>query len=97
MITSNNQRSKSSDKVPANPVPSFPSKENSNEIKWHVPPIKDEVIDLCIDGTAIKSDYLEKEKNISLNKKHWRKVTLKEKSTVSQLKKSVKVLFPSKY
>ena len=70
MVTSKNQRSKISDETPANPVPSFPSKENSNEIKEHVPPIKDEVIDLCIDGTAIKSDYSEKEKIISLKKKH---------------------------
>ena len=73
IITSNNQRNKSSDKTAGNLVPTFPSKENSNDIKEHVPPIKDDVIDFCIDGTAIKSDNTEKEKQlkekISLNKK----------------------------
>ena len=48
--------------TPENPVPNFPSKENSNYIKEHVPPIKDHVTDFCIDGTATKSDNTEKEK-----------------------------------
>ena len=60
--SSNNQRNKSSDKTPENLVPTSPSKENSNDIKEHVPPIKDDVNDFCIDGTAIKSDNTEKEK-----------------------------------
>ena len=101
LITSNNQRNKSPEKTPENPGPNFPSKENSNNIKEHVPRIKDDVTDFCIDDTATKSDNTEKEKRfekkISLNKKHSRKATLKEKSTVLQLKKRVKLLFPSQY
>ena len=62
IITSNDQRNKSSEKTLENSVPNFPSKENSNDIKEHVPLIKDDVTDVCIDGTAIKSDDTEKEK-----------------------------------
>ena len=101
IITSNDQRNKSSEKTLENSVPNFPSKENSNDIKEHVPLIKDDVTDFCIDGTAIKSDDTEKQKQfkkkISLNKKHWRKATLQEKSTLLQLTKRVKLLFPSQY
>ena len=101
IITSNNQKNKSWEEAPENPVPSFPLKENSNDIKRHVPPIKDDVTDFGIDGTAIESDNTEKEKQlekkISLNKKHWRKATLKKKNTVLQLKKRVKLIFPSQY
>ena len=61
VFTSNNQRNKSSEKI-RKPVPNFLSKENSNFIKEHVPPIKDDVTDFCIDGTATKSDNTEKEK-----------------------------------
>ena len=61
-ITSNNQRNKSSEKTPENPAPNFPSKDNSNDIKEQVPPIKDDATDFCIDGTAIKSDNTEKQK-----------------------------------
>ena len=61
IITSNNQRNKSSEKIPENPVPNFPSKDNSNNIKEQVPPKKDGITDFCIDGTAIKSDNTEKE------------------------------------
>ena len=56
IITGNNQRNKSSERTPENPVPNFPSEENSNDIKEHVPPIKDDVTDFCIDGTATKSE-----------------------------------------
>ena len=62
IITSNNQRNKSSEKTPENLVHNFPSKENSNDIKERVHPIKDDVTDFCIDGTAIKNDNTEKEK-----------------------------------
>ena len=61
IITSNNQRNKSSEKIPENSVPNFPSKDNSNNIKEQVPPKKDGITDFCIDGTAIKSDNTEKE------------------------------------
>ena len=61
IITSNNQRNKTSEKISENPVPNFPSKDNSNDIKEQVPPIKDNVTDFCIDGKAIKSDNTEKE------------------------------------
>ena len=60
IITSNNQRNKSSEKIPKNPIPNFPSKDNSNDIKEQVPPIKDDVTDFCVDGTAIKSDNVDK-------------------------------------
>ena len=50
----NNQRNKSSEKTPENSVPNFSSKENSNYIKEDVHPIKDDVTDFCIDGTATK-------------------------------------------
>ena len=94
---------KSSEKTPENLVPNFPSKQNSNDIKEHVPPITYDFTDFCVDGTAqlIKSDNTEKgnslKKEISLNKKQWRKGTLKEKSKVLQLRKRVKLLFPSQY
>ena len=52
----------SSEKTPENRVPNFPSKEYSNDIKEHIPPIKDDVTDFCIDDTAIKTDNTEKEK-----------------------------------
>ena len=101
IITSNNQRNKSSEKTPEYLVPNFPSKENSNYIKEHVPPIKDDVTDFCRDGTATKSDNTGKEKQfekkISINKKHWRIASLKERSTLLQLRKRVKLLFPSQY
>ena len=58
-ITSNNQGNKSSGKTLKSSVPTFSSKQNSNDIKEHVPPIKDDFIDFCIDGTAIKSDNTE--------------------------------------
>ena len=62
IITSNNQRNKSSEKTHENPVPNSPSKDNSNDIKEQLPPIKDDVTDFCIDSTAIKSDNTEKGK-----------------------------------
>ena len=62
ITTSNIQRNKSSEKTPENPLPNFPSKENSNFIKEYVPPIKVDVTDFCIDGTVTKSDNTEKEK-----------------------------------
>ena len=62
ITTSNSQRNKSSEKTPENPLPNFPSKENSNFIKEHVPLTKDDVTDFCIDGTVTKSDNTEKEK-----------------------------------
>ena len=72
-----------------------------NFIKEHVLPIKDDVTDFCIDGAANKSDNTEKEKQfekkVSLNKTHWQKAALKEKSTVLQLRKRAKLLFPSQY
>ena len=34
---------------------------------------------------------------ISLNEKYWRKAALKEKSTALQLRKKMKLLFPSQY
>ena len=61
IITSNNQRNKSSEKTSENLVPNFPSKTNSDHLKEHLPPIKDDVTDFCIDGTATKSDNTEKE------------------------------------
>ena len=76
IITSNNQRNKSSEKSPENLVPNFPSKENGNFIKEHVPPIKDDITDFCIDGTAIKSDNTEKEKQFE------KKDQFKQKNTV---------------
>ena len=52
-----------------------------------------------IDDTAIERDNTEKKnsfkKKISLNKKHWWKAALKEKSTVLQLTKRGKLFFPS--
>ena len=54
-----------------------------------------------VTNVITKSDNTEKEKQfakkISLNKKHWRKATLKEQSTVLQLRKRVKLLFPSQH
>ena len=101
IIANKNQRNKSSEKTPENLVPNFPSKENSNYMKEHVSPIKDDVTDFCIDGTATKSDNTEKEKQfekkISINKKHWRIASLKERSTLLQLRKRVKLLFTSQY
>ena len=94
IITSNNQKNKSWEEAPENPVPSFPLKENSNDIKKHVPPIKDDVTDFCIDGTAIEGNNTEKEKQlekkISLNKntggkQHWKKehgIATEEKSEI---------------
>ena len=96
IITSNNQRNKSSEKTPENPVPNFSSKENSNFIKENVPPIKDDVTDFCIDGTATKSNNTEKEKQFE-KKEHWQKAALKEKRTVLQLRKRAKLLFPNQY
>ena len=61
IITSNNQRNKSSEKTPENPVSNFSSNDDGKDIKEQVPPIKDDVTDFCIDGTAIKSDNTEKE------------------------------------
>ena len=99
IITNNNQRNKSSEKTPENPVLNFPSKKRS--IKEHVPPIKDDVTDFCIDGTATKSDNTEKEKQFE-KKDQFKQKTLaesstKKKSTVLQLRKRVKLLFPSQY
>ena len=68
IITCNNQRNKSPEKTPKNPDPNFPSKENSNNIKEHVPRIKDDVTDFCIDDTATKSDNTEKEKQFEKKK-----------------------------
>ena len=54
-----------------------------------------------VTNVITKSDNTEKEKQfakkISLNKKHWRKATLKEQSAVLQLRKRVKLLFPSQH
>ena len=102
IITSNDQRNESSEKTPKNLVPNFPSKEKSNFTKENVSPIKDDASNFCRDGTATKSDNTEKEKHfekkkISLNKKHWQKAALKEKRTVLQLRKRVKLLFLSQY
>ena len=80
IITSNNQRNKSSENTPENPVPNFPSKENSNFIKEIVPPIKDDVTDFCIDGTATKSNNTEKEKQFE-KKYQFKQKTLAESST----------------
>ena len=80
IITSNNQRNKSSEKSPENLVPNFPSKENGNFIKEHVPPIKDDITDFCIDGTAIKSDNTEKEKQFE-KKDQFKQKTLAESNT----------------
>ena len=80
IITSNNQRNKSSENTPENPVPNFPSKENSNFIKEIVPPIKDDVTDFCIDGTATKSDNTEKEKQFE-KKDQFKQKTLAESNT----------------
>ena len=41
-------------------VNTFTSKENDSDTKEHVLPIKGEVIDFCIDDTAIKNDTIEK-------------------------------------
>ena len=68
IITCNNQRNKSPEKTPKNLDPNFPSKENSNNIKEHVPRIKDDVTDFCIDDTATKSDNTEKEKQFEKKK-----------------------------
>ena len=80
IITSNIQRNKSSEKTPENLVPNFPSKENSNYIKEHVPPIKDDVTDFCIDGPATKSDNTEKEKQFE-KKDQFKQKTLAESNT----------------
>ena len=61
IITSNNQRNKRSEKTPENPLPNFPSKDDSNNIKKQVPPIKDDITDFCVEGTAIKCDNTKKE------------------------------------
>ena len=78
IITNNNQRNKSSEKTPENPVLNFPSKKRS--IKEHVPPIKDDVTDFCIDGTATKSDNTEKEKQFE-KKDQFKQKTLAESNT----------------
>ena len=80
IITSNIQRNESSEKTPENLVPNFPSKENSNYIKEHVPPIKDDVTDFCRDGTATKSDNTEKEKQFE-KKDQFKQKTLAESNT----------------
>ena len=80
IITSNNQRNKSSEKTPEYLVPNFPSKENSNYIKEHVPPIKDAVADFFIDGTATKSDNTKKEKQFE-KKDRLEQKTLTESNT----------------
>ena len=80
IITSNNQKNKSSEKTPENPITNFPSKENSNDIKGHVPPIKDYFTDFCIDGTATKSDNTEKEKQFE-KKDQFKQKTLAESNT----------------
>ena len=80
IITSNNQRNKSSEKAPEKPVPNFPSKENSNFIKQNVPPIKDDVTDFCIDGTTTKGNNTEKEKQFE-KKDQFNQKTLAESST----------------
>ena len=64
IITSKNQRNNSSGKSLENPAPTFPSKENNNDTKEHVPPIKDDVIDFCIDDTIINIDNTKKEKQL---------------------------------
>ena len=90
----NNQRNKSSEKTPENSVPNFSSKENSNYIKEDVHPIKDDVTDFCIDGTATKRDNTEKEKQfekkISLNKKH--RYTEREEHGITTDEKSENVI-----
>ena len=83
IITNNNQRNKSSEKTPENPVLNFPSKKRS--IKEHVPPIKDDVTDFCIDGTATKSDNTEKEKQFE-KKDQFKQKTLAENSTEREQK-----------
>ena len=80
IITSNNQKNKSSEKTPKNSVFNFPSKENSNFIKEQVPPIKDDVPDFCIDDTATKSDNIEKEKQFE-KKDLFKQKSLAESST----------------
>ena len=80
IITSNNQRNKSPENTPENPVPNFSSKENSNFIKEIVPPIKDDVTDFCIDGTATKSNNTEKEKQFE-KKDQFKQRTLAKSST----------------
>ena len=80
IITCNNQRNKSPEKTPKNPDPNFPSKENSNNIKEHVPRIKDDVTDFCIDDTATKSDNTEKEKQFE-KKNQFKQKTLSESNT----------------
>ena len=82
ITTSNSQRNKSSEKTPENPLPNFPSKENSNFIKEHVPPTKDDVTDFCIDGTVTKSDNTEKEKQFE--KKDQIKQTILEESSTER-------------
>ena len=56
IITSNNQRNKSSEKT----APYFPLRENSNNIKEKSPPLIDDITDFGIDDTAIKSGNTEK-------------------------------------
>ena len=73
--TSNNQKNKSSEKTSENPIPNFPSKENSNDVKEHVSPIKDDFTDFCIDGTTTKSDNTEKEKQFQKKDKFKQKNT----------------------
>ena len=60
IITTKNQKNKSSEKTPENLVPNFPSKDNIKDIKEQVPPKKDDVTDFCMDGTVIRSDNTEK-------------------------------------
>ena len=60
IITSNNQRNKSSEKIPENTAPYFPLRENSNNIKEKSPPLIDDITDFGIDDTAIKSGNTEK-------------------------------------
>ena len=80
IITSNNQRNKSPEKTPENPDPNFPSKKNSNNIKEHVPCIKDDVTNFCMDDTATKSDNTEKEKQFE-KKNQFKQKTLSESNT----------------
>ena len=55
-------------------------KENSNDIKENVPPIKYDVTDFCIDGTAIKSDTTKKEKQFK-KKDQFKQKTMAESNT----------------
>ena len=63
IIANNNQKNNTSNKTPENLIPTFPSKENNSDTKELVPPIKDGVIDFCIDDAAIKIDTNENKRN----------------------------------